>query len=91
MRTPQTHAPFVTPLQHGVPIRDYLTSDEETKLKLSEIGMHAVFKMVFMDNFVHADLHPGNMLVTHNKETNDPQLVILDGTSVYAQCCSTRV
>merc|ERR1711879_971995 len=32
--------------------------------------------MVFMNNFVHADLHPGNLLVT--TDTKEPKLVILD-------------
>ena len=30
---------------------------------LTDLGVAAFFKMVLHDNFVHADLHPGNILV----------------------------
>ncbi|XP_072040037.1 uncharacterized aarF domain-containing protein kinase 2-like isoform X2 [Amphiura filiformis] len=33
------------------------------KERLAEIGINTLLKMVFVDNFVHADLHPGNILV----------------------------
>lgn len=32
--------------------------------KLARIGAEAILKMVFLDGFVHADLHPGNILLT---------------------------
>jgi ubiquinone biosynthesis protein len=32
--------------------------------RLARIGFHLLLKMVFEDGFVHADLHPGNILVT---------------------------
>jgi ubiquinone biosynthesis protein len=32
--------------------------------RLAKIGFHLLLKMVFEDGFVHADLHPGNILVT---------------------------
>jgi aarF domain-containing kinase len=38
--------------------------DVETRKRMAAIGIHAVFKMVFVDNYVHADLHPGNILVS---------------------------
>mmetsp|Transcript_17188 Transcript_17188/g.31196 ORF Transcript_17188/g.31196 Transcript_17188/m.31196 type:complete len:178 (+) Transcript_17188:111-644(+) len=40
--------------------------------------MDAVFSMVFMNNFVHADLHPGNLLVTKAPGEDRPQIAILD-------------
>jgi ubiquinone biosynthesis protein len=43
------------------------------KLKLAETLRMTMFKMCFEDGFVHADLHPGNMLVR-----DDDTLVILD-------------
>jgi tRNA A-37 threonylcarbamoyl transferase component Bud32 len=36
-------------------------------------GIDAVLKMLFQDNFVHGDLHPGNILVTP-----DGQLAFID-------------
>lgn len=32
--------------------------------KVARLGLHALLKMIFVDGFVHADLHPGNILVT---------------------------
>ncbi|MFH0900988.1 MAG: AarF/UbiB family protein [Pseudomonadota bacterium] len=32
--------------------------------RLARIGFHLLLKMVFEDGFVHADLHPGNILIT---------------------------
>jgi ubiquinone biosynthesis protein len=41
--------------------------------RLAQIGFRTLLKMVFDDGFVHADLHPGNILVG-----KDGQVVILD-------------
>lgn len=42
-------------------------------VEIAKLTRHAFFKMCFEDGFVHADLHPGNMLVTE-----DQKLVIFD-------------
>src|SRR5262249_12450793 len=34
------------------------------RTELAEVVRHTMFKMCFEDGFVHADLHPGNMVVT---------------------------
>lgn len=31
------------------------------KLKLSDLGCHSVIKMIFFDNLVHGDMHPGKL------------------------------
>jgi predicted unusual protein kinase regulating ubiquinone biosynthesis (AarF/ABC1/UbiB family) len=41
--------------------------------KLAGIGFRVLLKMVFEDGFVHADLHPGNILITR-----DSRVAILD-------------
>jgi len=38
------------------------------KKRLAEIGVRAVLKMVFSHGFVHADLHPGNILFQDNHQ-----------------------
>src|SRR5262245_16163899 len=41
--------------------------------RLARIGLRTLMKMVFIDGFVHADLHPGNIFVTP-----EGKVVILD-------------
>lgn len=55
---------------------------KDLKLKLSDLGCRLVLKMVFFDNFIHGDLHPGNILVTFN-EKDEPKLIVLDSGIVY--------
>jgi ubiquinone biosynthesis protein len=35
---------------------------------LARVGSEAILKMIFRDGFVHADLHPGNILLTKDRE-----------------------
>lgn len=61
--------------------------DEKVKLlkrKLSDICSKTMIKMIFFDNFIHGDLHPGNILVNVDKETGEPSLVLLDTGIVFA-------
>lgn len=41
--------------------------------RIARLGLQALLKMIFEDGFVHADLHPGNILITH-----DGKLALLD-------------
>ena len=47
----------------GRKVLDYDPAQSDPK-RLARIGFHTLLKMVFDDGFVHADLHPGNILVT---------------------------
>src|SRR5262249_41516061 len=55
--------------------RKVLEAGRESKdpARLARIGFRTLLKMVFEDGFVHADLHPGNILVTP-----DDRVAILD-------------
>ncbi|KAL0406852.1 UNVERIFIED_CONTAM: putative serine/threonine-protein kinase abkC [Sesamum latifolium] len=44
-------------------IVDKLEGHEHIKTGLAHIGTHALLKMLLVDNFIHADMHPGNILV----------------------------
>ena len=79
----------------GEPIVNYMMlaegSDEKEndknnklKLKLSDLGTRLMLKMIFFDNFVHGDLHPGNLMVQLDKQTGEPRLVVLDCGIVYS-------
>jgi aarF domain-containing kinase len=54
---------LVESYEPGVPLGDVIR-DGSTKLKrrVCDFGIKAFLKMLFMDNFVHGDLHPGNIL-----------------------------
>lgn len=49
---------------------DHVQGDRK---KLARIGGEAILQMVFADGFVHADLHPGNILLTR-----DSRVVLID-------------
>ncbi|KAJ7968450.1 Protein kinase [Quillaja saponaria] len=42
---------------------DGLEGHDRIKAALAHIGTHALLKMLLVDNFIHADMHPGNILV----------------------------
>ncbi|CAJ1978754.1 unnamed protein product [Sphenostylis stenocarpa] len=51
---------------------DHLEGHEHFKSALAHIGTHALLKMLLMDNFIHADMHPGNILVRVGKSKSSP-------------------
>mmetsp|Transcript_30514 Transcript_30514/g.74104 ORF Transcript_30514/g.74104 Transcript_30514/m.74104 type:complete len:843 (+) Transcript_30514:326-2854(+) len=60
----------------GVPIMEWIKYHKKDPHLLSKMcvdAIKAVCQMVFLDNFTHGDLHPGNVLVT-----KDYKLVLLD-------------
>ena len=64
---------------YGVPISDLSAlRDQGTNFKLlAERGVEIFFTQVFRDSFFHADMHPGNIYVSHNNP-GDPQYIALD-------------
>ncbi|XP_007432249.1 uncharacterized aarF domain-containing protein kinase 2 [Python bivittatus] len=71
VRFPLPLHPFVTEnilvetFEESKPISQYLHTETtmELRQKIAKKVMDMLLKMVFVDNFVHADLHPGNILV----------------------------
>ncbi|KAF9592340.1 hypothetical protein IFM89_014266 [Coptis chinensis] len=65
---------------------DVLVGDDRTKRALAHIGTDALLKMLLEDNFIHADMHPGNILVRVAQEKpklkgffkSKPHLIFLD-------------
>ncbi|CAJ1018305.1 ABC1 family, putative [Leishmania lindenbergi] len=51
--------------EEGVPLHNVMYSEEYRGV--AELGCHMFFKMLFEDNFVHSDLHPGNVFLRTNK------------------------
>lgn len=59
-------AVLVESYEHGENILHYvdrLDGNGHIKTALAHIGTHALLKMLLVDNFIHADMHPGNILV----------------------------
>ncbi|XP_020247611.1 ABC1 family protein C21C3.03, mitochondrial-like isoform X2 [Asparagus officinalis] len=46
---------------------DELEGNNQVKSALAHIGSNALLKMLLVDNFIHADLHPGNILVRESR------------------------
>ncbi|KAF3947608.1 hypothetical protein CMV_026283 [Castanea mollissima] len=63
-----------------------LKGNDQIKSALAHIGTHTLLKMLLVDNFVHADMHPGNILVrvAHSKPQHKrifrskPHVILLD-------------
>mmetsp|Transcript_16045 Transcript_16045/g.22610 ORF Transcript_16045/g.22610 Transcript_16045/m.22610 type:complete len:570 (+) Transcript_16045:63-1772(+) len=53
---------------HGQPIMNYVNSSREDRKRIATLGLETVLKMIFLNDFVHGDLHPGNILV--GKDSN---------------------
>ncbi|RLT93072.1 2-polyprenylphenol 6-hydroxylase [Ketobacter sp.] len=68
---------------YGVPVSDTETMlNAGVKLEyLSEMGVEIFFTQVFRDNFFHADMHPGNVMV-NLADPQNPQYLSLDNAIV---------
>jgi len=65
---------------------DQLEGNNRISKSLAHIGTHTLLKMLLVDNFIHADMHPGNILVrmgpgNHSSKglfRSRPHLIFLD-------------
>ena len=64
---------------HGIPVTDIDTLRKQgtDMKKLAERGVEIFFTQVFRDSFFHADMHPGNIFIAHNRP-NSPQYIAID-------------
>mmetsp|Transcript_38337 Transcript_38337/g.120707 ORF Transcript_38337/g.120707 Transcript_38337/m.120707 type:complete len:613 (-) Transcript_38337:2059-3897(-) len=67
---------LVETLQDGIPLAELISgnlSDQtDIRRKVADIGMRAFLAMCFKHNFIHGDLHPGNVLVSFGEDNNGP-------------------
>ncbi|KAJ1373824.1 hypothetical protein KIN20_036345 [Parelaphostrongylus tenuis] len=69
---------LVETFESGICINRLVTEDNDSELlsfqspvvrrRIALLGARALLKMIFVDNFVHGDLHPGNILIRFNKD-----------------------
>jgi aarF domain-containing kinase len=86
---------LVETLMEGNSIANYMSMSDtingkvdqgirKLRSKLSDMGARAMIKMIFFDNFIHGDLHPGNILVKMDEKTGEPHMVFLDCGIVFS-------
>lgn len=75
-----TKAVLVETFEYGQPLATYLksSSNEEERRSLARVGLRTYLTMLLVHNFIHADMHPGNLLVRKDPKTQNMQLVLLD-------------
>lgn len=54
---------LVESFEEGCSISAYVKNPGRHTRPLADLGMNCYLKMLLKDNFVHADMHPGNILV----------------------------
>ncbi|PIK57778.1 aarF domain containing kinase 2-like [Apostichopus japonicus] len=57
-----------TPISHFTCWKSSFPKSSRLKRRLAKLGISAILKMVFINNFVHADLHPGNIIVQYESD-----------------------
>jgi len=72
---------LVESFEPGIHVERFTREDiaPDVRKTIASVGMDAFLKMMLVDNFVHADLHPGNILVDDGRDAgSSPQVVLLD-------------
>lgn len=63
-----TRQVLVEEFAHGIPLADFLEDGGGVfQQEIANEGLDAFLRMLLLDNFVHADLHPGNIMVRFYK------------------------
>jgi aarF domain-containing kinase len=71
---------LVETFEHGEPLSSFLRhyTEQQGRKELAHTGLRTYLTMLLLHNFIHADLHPGNLLVRHDPETGKNRVVLLD-------------
>ena len=60
LRELTTSQVLVETFVEGTPIMEYTKAGDKERHQLALLGLETVLKMIFLNDFVHGDLHPGN-------------------------------
>ena len=63
---------MVESYEEGTPLSSYLTHPTPLNPTLAHLGTLGFLQMLLIDNFLHADLHPGNILVRESVKCQIP-------------------
>lgn len=65
------HDVLVETYEEGVVMNELMKyADPATQKKIAQVGFDSILKMIFTDNYIHADLHPGNIIcVKHSTDS----------------------
>jgi aarF domain-containing kinase len=63
----------VETFEEGKLVNEMFDLDKQSKHDVAMVGLNAILKMVFEDNFVHADLHSGNIICRELEEETGAQ------------------
>ncbi|KAK3503863.1 hypothetical protein B0T13DRAFT_393991 [Neurospora crassa] len=64
---------LVEEFAHGVPLADFMANGGGVfQHDIASEGLDAFLRMLLLDNFVHADLHPGNIMVRFYESEKPP-------------------
>lgn len=65
-----TRQVLVEEFAQGIPLADFMENGGGVfQQEIADEGLDAFLRMLLIDNFVHADLHPGNIMVRFYKST----------------------
>lgn len=75
-----TERVLVESYEPGVAVSQASLEEYSPQLRrdLAGVGIDAYLKMILVDNFIHSDLHPGNILIDEGDATRSPAIVMLD-------------
>lgn len=83
--TPLRHPDMlIETFEEGVPMLEVLRASASSGSHdrfIAGLGLDIILKMVFEDNYVHADLHAGNILVRYDPPLGADQLLLLSSSS----------
>lgn len=67
-------AVLVETYEQGESVSRFVELSEKSRINsaLAHIGTHTLLKMLLVDNFIHADMHPGNILVRVERKRSRP-------------------
>ncbi len=71
---------IVETFEEAEPLAKFLAAPHPANPRIARMGLGCFLQMIFRDGFVHADLHPGNLMVrlTGGDTEEGAQIVVLD-------------